>query len=56
MIKINFSFDGIHNNIKNDDNYVIWIFKIVRGIFDSKANIRKLEYCDIVLKLRILKI
>ena len=38
-MKINFFFDGIHNNIKNDDNYVIWIFRNVRGIIDSKANI-----------------
>jgi hypothetical protein len=37
-MKINFLFDGIHNNIENDDDYVIWIFRNVRGIFDSKAN------------------
>ena len=38
MMKINFFFDGMHNDIKNDDDYVIWIFRNVRGIFDSKAN------------------
>jgi len=37
-MKINFVFDGIHNDIKNHDDYVISIFKNVRGIFDSKAN------------------
>jgi hypothetical protein len=37
-MKINIFFDGIHNNIKNDDDYVIWIFRNVRGIIDSKAN------------------
>ena len=44
MMKINFFFDGIHNDVKNDDNYVIWIFRNIRGIFDSKANTRELEY------------
>jgi hypothetical protein len=56
MTKINFFFDGIHNDIQNNDDYVICIFRNVRGIFDSKANTRELEYCDMVLKLRILKI
>jgi hypothetical protein len=37
-MKINFFFDDIHNDIENDDDYVIWIFRNVRGIFDSKAN------------------
>jgi hypothetical protein len=55
-MKINFFFDGMHNDIKNDADYVIWIFINVRGILDSKANTRELEYCDMVLKLRILKI
>jgi hypothetical protein len=44
MTKINFFFDGIHNDIQNDDDYVIYIFRNVRGIFDSKANTRELEY------------
>jgi hypothetical protein len=43
-MKINIFFDGIHNDIKNDDNYVIWIFINVRNIFDSQANTRELEY------------
>jgi hypothetical protein len=43
-MKINIFFDGIHNDIKNADDYVIWIFINVRGIFDSKANPRELEY------------
>jgi hypothetical protein len=43
-MKINIFFDAIHNDIKNDDDYVIWIFRNVRGIFDSKANTRELEY------------
>jgi hypothetical protein len=55
-MKIHFLLDGIHNDIENDDDYVIWIFINVRGIFDGKANTRELEYCDMVLKLRILKI
>ena len=38
-MKINFFFDGMHNDIENDNNYVIWIFRNVRGIFDRKANI-----------------
>ena len=38
MMKINFFFDGMHNDIMNHDDYVIWIFRNVRGIFDSKAN------------------
>ena len=38
MIKIDFFFDGMHNHIKNDDDCVIWIFRNVRGIFDSNAN------------------
>ena len=44
MTKINFFFDGKHNDIQNDNNYVIYIFKNVRGIFNSKANTRELEY------------
>jgi hypothetical protein len=43
-MKINIFFDDIHNDVKNDDNYVIWIFINVRNIFDSQANIRELEY------------
>jgi hypothetical protein len=43
-MKINIFFDGIHNDIKNDDDYVIWIFINVRNIFNSQANIRELEY------------
>jgi hypothetical protein len=39
-MKINLFFDGIHYNIENDNNYIIWIFRNVRGIFGSKANIR----------------
>jgi hypothetical protein len=37
-MKINFFFDDMHNDIKNDDDYVIWIFRNVRDIFDRKAN------------------
>jgi hypothetical protein len=44
MMKINSFFDDIHNNIKNYDDYVIWIFRNVRGIFGNKANTRELEY------------
>jgi hypothetical protein len=43
-MKINIFFDGMHNDIKNGDDYVIWIFINVRSIFDSKANTRELEY------------
>jgi hypothetical protein len=43
-MKINIFFDGMHNDIKNDDDYVIWIFINIRSIFDSKANTRELEY------------
>jgi hypothetical protein len=43
-MKINIFFDGIHNDIKNDDNYVIWIFINIRSIFDSQANTKELEY------------
>ena len=43
-MKINIFFDGIHNGIENDADYVIWIFINVRRIFDSKANTRELEY------------
>ena len=43
-MKINIFFDGIHNDIKNDNDYVIWIFINIRNIFDSKTNTKKLEY------------
>jgi hypothetical protein len=43
-MKINIFFDDIHNDVKNDDNYVIWIFINVRNIFDNQANTRELEY------------
>ena len=44
MMKLNIFFNIMHNNGKNYDDYVIWIFRNVRGIFDSKANTRELEY------------
>ena len=28
----------MHNNIKNYDDYVIWIFRNVRRIIDNKAS------------------
>jgi hypothetical protein len=43
-MKINIFFDGIHKDIKTDDDYVIWIFINVRSILDSQANTRELEY------------
>jgi hypothetical protein len=38
MTKINIYFDIMHNNVRNHDNYVIWIFKKIQYIFDSKNN------------------
>jgi hypothetical protein len=43
-MKIKIFFDGMHNDVKNDNDYVIWIFRNVRSIFDSKATTRELEY------------
>jgi hypothetical protein len=38
MTKINFFFNIMHNNVENYDDCVIWIFRNVRYIFDSKNN------------------
>jgi hypothetical protein len=43
-MKMNFFSDGMHNNIKKYHDYIIWIFRNIRGIFDSQANITLLEY------------
>ena len=36
MMKLNIFFNIMHNNGKNYDDYVIWIFRNVRCIFDNK--------------------
>jgi hypothetical protein len=37
-MKLNIFFATMHNNVENDDDYVILIFRNVRCIFDSKNN------------------
>jgi hypothetical protein len=37
-MKLNIFFNTMHNNVENHDDYVIWIFRNVRCIFDSKNN------------------
>jgi hypothetical protein len=37
-MKINIYFNIMHNNVENHDDYVIWIFRNLRYIFDSKNN------------------
>ncbi len=44
MMTIKFFFDNMHNNVKNNDDYVICIFRNVRYIFDSKNNNIYWEY------------
>jgi hypothetical protein len=38
MMKLNIFFNIMHNDGENNDNYVIWIFRNVRCIFDTKNN------------------
>jgi hypothetical protein len=56
MMKLNISFSTMHNNVKNHDDYIIWIFRNVRHIFDSKINGIYWECQNKKLKIEILKI
>jgi hypothetical protein len=38
MIKIGIYFNIMQKDVENNDDYVIYIFKNIRHIFDSKNN------------------
>ena len=44
MMKLNIFFNTMHNNVENNDDYVIQKFRNVRYIFDSKNNREYWEY------------
>jgi hypothetical protein len=55
-MKLNISFNTMHNNVKNNNDYIILIFRNGRHIFDNKINGVYWEYRNKMLKIEILKI
>jgi hypothetical protein len=55
-MKISIYFDIMQKDGKNDDDYVICIFKNIRHIFNSKTNEVYEEYRNKNSKIGILKI
>ena len=56
MMKIYIYFNIMHQNVKNNDDYEIQIFRNIRHIFNSKTNEVYQEYRNKNSKIGILKI